>query len=270
MRRVSTRNAAFQQWHALAGNRTKRQRLGEFLVQGVRPITLALSHGFDVRAMLCADGQRRSQWAQDTLAAVAAERRVAVAPELLRELGDKDEQAPELLAVVGIPADDLTRIPLAGAPLAVAFDRPANPGNLGTLIRSADAFGACGVAVTGHAADVYDPRTVRASTGSLFALPVIRAAAPRDVLAWATAAGLTVVGADETAADDAAECDLTGPTLLVVGSEARGMSAAWREACERTVRIPIATAAGASSLNAAVAASILLYEATRQRRATHS
>jgi tRNA G18 (ribose-2'-O)-methylase SpoU len=256
--RVTTRNARFQQWEALLGNRTKRQRLGSFLVQGVRPITMALRYGWTVRELLYDADAQLSDWARQTLAQAPG---VAVAGGLMRELGGKTEETPEVLAVVGMPPDDLTRITPG---LVVAFDRPTSPGNIGTLIRSADAFGADGVVITGHAADVYDPKAVRASTGSLFAVPVVRVGSHRPVLDWAAAAGLTVVGTDEHGPTDVADHDLRRPTLIVVGNETTGLSAGWREGCDAYVRIPMA--GSASSLNAATAASIVLYEAARQRQ----
>ena len=105
-----------------------------------------------------------SAWARETLTDVPAEK-VAVSGELMRELGGKADTVPELLAVVAMPEDTLERIPAGPSMLVVVFDRPTSPGNIGTLVRSADAFGADGVIVTGHAADVYDPKAVRASTG---------------------------------------------------------------------------------------------------------
>lgn len=258
--RITTRNARFQQWAALLDNRTKRTRLGEFLVQGVRPITLAVEHGWPLRALPYASGRRLSSWAAGVLDTAGAER-VEMAPELLDELAGKE--GAELVAVAAMPPDDLGRIAPRGP--VVVFDRPAEPGNIGTVVRSADAFGAAGVIVAGHAADVYDPKAVRASTGSLFALPVVRAQGPDPVIAWARAAGLPIVGTDETGAVDVAGHDLRGPALIVIGNETRGMSAAWTSACDAIVRIPIGGAA--SSLNAASAATVLLYEAARQRGA---
>ncbi|MEU8070168.1 TrmH family RNA methyltransferase [Micromonospora sp. NPDC048169] len=265
---ITTRNASFQQWQALLTNRTKRQRSGEFLVQGVRPITVALEQGWEIRALLHPDRQPLSRWCRDLLDRADA-RRVALAPELMRELSGKEEESPELLAVVAQPADDLARIPAGPAMLVVVFDRPKTPGNIGTLIRSADAFGASGVIVTGHAADPYDPKAVRASTGSLFAVPVVRVASHREVLDWVAAVradGLPqvqIIGTDEHGDVDVAEHDLTGPTLLLVGNETHGLSKGWQEASDRMVRIPIVGAA--SSLNAAAAGTVALYEAARQR-----
>jgi TrmH family RNA methyltransferase len=276
---MSTRNATFQRWQALLTNRTKRQRSGEFLVQGVRPVTLAVEHGWPIRALLYADDRGLSRWARDVLdrathrADGRTADRVALNPELMRELGGKDEDAPELLAVVGMPEDRLDRIPTGPAMLVLVFDRPTSPGNVGTLVRSADAFGAAGVIITGHAADPYDPRAVRASTGSLFAVPVVRLPGHGEVLDWigtlrARDRTVGLIGTDEAGEVDIAASDLTGPTVIAVGNETHGLSAGWRRACDRTLRIPITGAA--SSLNAAAAATVVLYEATRQRAAAVS
>jgi TrmH family RNA methyltransferase len=262
---ITTRNARFQQWQALLSNRTKRQRSGEFLVQGVRPISLAVEHGWTVRALLYDADADLSRWAVRLLDDVPAQA-VAMAPELLAELGEKDAESPEMLAVVALPDDDLDRIAVGARNVVAVFDRPTGPGNIGTLVRSADAFGAAGVVVTGHAADPYDPRAVRASTGSLFAVPVVRAPSHVEVLHWATEQGFQVAGTDEHGDVDVADFDFTRRTLLVVGNETAGMSAAWRQACDALLRIPMAGAA--SSLNAATAGSIALYEAARRRVGT--
>jgi 23S rRNA (uridine2479-2'-O)-methyltransferase len=265
--RVSSRNARFQQWQALLGNRNKRQRAGEFLVQGVRPISLAARFGWRFRALIHDCERPLSQWAQALLRDAGATL-VPMAPGLLAELGEKDEGVPELIAVVEMPADDLGRIEAGDGFLGVVLDRPASPGNVGSIIRSADALGARGVIVTGHATDVYDPRCVRASTGSLFALPVVRAPGPREVADWVAAQrarGCPVVlaAADERGDKDVFDFDFTQPTLLLAGSEGAGLSAAWRELSDVVVRIPMAGAA--SSLNVASATTAVLYEAARQR-----
>jgi 23S rRNA (uridine2479-2'-O)-methyltransferase len=265
--RVSSRNARFQQWESLLSNRTKRQRAGEFLVQGVRPISLAARFGWRFRALIYDAERPPSAWAENLLRTVDTVR-VSMAPALLAELGEKADGPPELVAVAEMPADDLGRIKAGQDFLGVALDRPASPGNVGSIIRSADAFGAHGVIVTGHAADIYDPRTVRASTGSLFALPVVRSPSHRELAAWVAAqrargCPIMMAGTDERGDRDVFDVDFTQPTVLLVGNEAAGLSSGWQELCDLMVRIPMT--GSASSLNAATAATVVLYEIARQR-----
>jgi 23S rRNA (uridine2479-2'-O)-methyltransferase len=265
--RVSSRNARFQQWQALLSNRAKRQRAGEFLVHGVRPISLAAASGWPLHTLIYDAERPLSDWARQLLRTIDSVQ-VAMAPDLLAELGEKAGGRPELVAVAGLPDDDLDRIPAGDRFLGVVLDRPANPGNVGSIIRSADAFGADGVIVTGHAADVYDPTSVRASTGSLFALPVVRCASHGEVAGWLAARRArgwpaVLAGADEHGGRAVFDADFTGPTLLVVGNEGAGLSSAWRDLCDFLVSIPMTGAA--SSLNAANAATAVLYEITRQR-----
>lgn len=270
--RVTKRNAAFQQWAALGHNRSTRHRLGAFLVQGVRPIEQAVSHGWPLRAVLYRPG-RLSAWAQAIVDHGDGATRVEVAEPLLASLGERDDGPPEILAVVAIPPDDLGRIVLPGgndavtsAPrpaLVIVADRPASPGNLGSLVRSADSLGAAGVIVTGHAADLYDPKAVRSSRGSLFAIPVVRADGPARVTAWLADEAVEAIALDENGTVDLWDSDLTGRIALVIGNEASGLSATWRDVCTRSLRIPIG--GSASSLNLAVSGSVALYEAARQR-----
>ena len=268
---MSTRNATFQRWQALLTNRNRRLRAGEFLVQGVRPITLAVREGWKVRALLHDGRPSPSPWAKDLWTSLDAARYL-VAPGLMQELGEKSDGSPELLAIIEMPPDDFSRIPVTPDLLVTVFDRPSNPGNVGTLIRSVDAFGGTALLVTGHAADPYDPKCVRASTGSIFSVPVIRAASHRDIFAWVEeqhgrGVPIVVIGTDEQGKGDIRDTDFSRPIVLVIGNETTGMSVAWRGKCDALLRIPIVGTA--SSLNAATAGSIILYEAM-QNRIRHS
>lgn len=268
--RVRSRNATFQYWQTLLTNRTKRGRARELVVQGVRPTDLAITAATPIRSLLIADGGPRSRWAREVIdhARSVGAAEYVLDPGLLAELGEQEDRIPELLITVEIPRDDPARIVAAQNLLAVALDRPASPGNVGSIIRSADAFGAHGVLITGHGADPYDPRAVRASTGSVFTIPCVRLAGPAEAMDWVatmrhSGVPVQVVGTDETGTDPVDRIDLTRPTLIVTGTERTGMSAGWREACDVITKIPIG--GHASSLNAANATSIVLYEAVRQR-----
>jgi tRNA G18 (ribose-2'-O)-methylase SpoU len=266
--RIRSANNAFQHAEVLKRNRYKRHRFGEFFVEGVKAINQALAHGWTVTTLIYSTERSLSGWAKQIIAGSRAETHLDLAPHLMEQLSDKQEPS-ELLALVRTPEDHLTRIAPTQPMLVVVFDRPSSPGNLGALIRSCDALGADGLVVTGHGADVYAPETIRASVGSLFALPVVRRESHRDLAAWfpalAKAAGaFQVVGASGDAETPVDAHDFSVPTVLILGNETYGLSAAYRELCDTLVRIPMR--GNADSLNVACAASIVLYEIDRQRR----
>lgn len=271
-RQIRSRNAAVQVWTAYLDNRAKRNRDSRFLVHGVRPITQALAHDWPLETLLYrSGGGGLSGWAREILdtSTVPA---VGLTPELMADLGEKADGPPELVAVAEYARGGLADHEIGEpgeAPLVVVFDRPNSPGNLGTLIRSADAFGASAVIVSGHGADQYDPRCVRASTGSLFAVPVFRVPGTGEVLEFRDrqierGVPTRIVGTDENGECPIFDDELTDATILVVGNETSGMSAAWLAACDRTVTIPMG--GSASSLGAPSAAAVALYEISRQRR----
>jgi 23S rRNA (uridine2479-2'-O)-methyltransferase len=265
---VSTRNSAYQVLESLRANRQKRHRSRAFLVEGVLPITRALAHGWTFDAVAYSQRDRLSTWARDVIARADPPVQYALAPDLLHALSGKTEPS-ELVAVVRMPADDVRRIDVRPDLLAVVLDAPSSPGNLGTVVRSCDALGAHGLVVTGHAADPYDPGAITASRGSLFAVPVVRLDSPGAVEAWVagvrrTLARCVVVGADEAGDVELATHDFGPPTVVVLGNEQRGLGRAYKGICDALLRIPMSGTA--SSLNVSVAASIVLYEAGRQRR----
>lgn len=267
---ITRRNSAFQQFQALGTNRQKRQATRTFLLEGVRPINAARAHGWTFDALIVPHGARLSGWAADLAAQLSPSStciRYEMSPELLHELSAKDEPS-ELLAVVRMPSDDVARVPVRPDLLVAVIDRPANPGNLGTLIRSCDAFGVHGLIVTGHAVDLYDRATITASRGSLFALPAVRVASHAQVGAWVASVRTSlgacqVVGADERGGTRAFDHDFRPPTVAIFGNETHGLSRAYQELCDDLVQIPMRGTA--SSLNVSVAASVLFYEVSRQR-----
>ena len=267
IQKMSARNAAFQRFETVKRNREKRTKQKVFFVEGVHPIEQAIRFGWSFEALGYAADTRLSGWANDMRAKARADTEYQIAPALMDELSEREEHC-ELIALVRQRGDGLDRMVRAqGAPLYVLFDRPQNPGNLGTVIRSADAFGAAGLITTGHGADFYDPQCVRASIGTVFALPFAAMGSVDEALAWLETLPQRpfVVGTSAHAVKRIDQIDLTGPTLLLIGNETFGLSKAWKEACDELALIPIHGAA--SSLNAGCAASICFYEAARQRAA---
>ena len=259
---VSTANAAFQRIDVLLRNRTKRHRYGEFAIEGVKAINAALTAKWTVRAFAYPRGRTLSRWASSILEASGAESHFEMDETLFGRLSEKEEPS-ELIAVVEMRPDTLDRIHARPGMVVVVVDRPGSPGNLGTLIRSCDAFGASGVIVTGHGVDAYDPSTIRASVGSFFAVPCVAQPSHREVQEWVSGlrrsyAGLRVVGTSAHASSSIRDFTWPSEVVLVIGNETSGLSHAYREMCDDVVAIPMQGTA--TSLNAAVATSIALYE----------
>ena len=198
-KQMFSRSAEFQRFETLKRNREKRTQQKLMFLEGVHPIEQAIAHGWQFAAMGYASGKRLSGWAQDMLAKANPEVVYEMAPELHAELSDRENPC-ELIALLRQRTDGLERMTKLSSeskdPLFVLFDRPQGPGNLGTLVRSADAFGACGVLTTGHAADFYDPQCLRATIGTLFARPFAALESMQDALNWANSLSvrLNIVG----------------------------------------------------------------------------
>jgi 23S rRNA (uridine2479-2'-O)-methyltransferase len=268
VQKIHTSNSDFQFLETLRRNRVKRNKSRLFFVEGVRSIELALRFQWEINAFVYTREKRLSNWAENILANSPARTHYELPTHLLMELSQKEEPS-ELIAIVAMPADDLERIPERDPSLVLVLDRPILPGNIGTVIRSCDALRVDGLIITGHSADLYEPETIRAATGSFFAVPSMRLASQHELLPWIKRLklrppGLQVVGTSAKGNIALDQFDFTVPILLVAGNETHGLSEAYRAMCDVMVTIPMH--GSASSLNLASAVSILLYEIDRQRR----
>ena len=148
-------------------------------------------------------------------------------------------------------------------PLYVVAEAIEKPGNLGTILRSSDAVGAEGVIVCDRCTDIYNPNVVRASVGTLFTIPVVEAKGS-DACTWLKSHNIQVVAATPSATEEFTDANLSGPVAIVVGTEQLGLSDLWMQAADIRVKIPMRGIA--DSLNVAMATTLLLYEALRQRK----
>lgn len=247
-RTIERANDELQLLEATRANRQKRTQQGRFVVEGVRNVNAALEHHWPLVSVLTPIGTRMSSWATDVVERAGVEH-VGVAPHLFDRLTDRDER-PEVLLVAAIPAQSL---PARDDLVVTVLDRIQSPGNLGTIIRTTDALGGHAVATLGHAASPYDPQCVRASTGSLFAVPVVEGI---DL------DGLHVIATDEVGDTDVDDLDVRTPCALLLGNERSGLSRALRDRADVTVRIPMRGTA--SSLNVTAAHAIVLHALARR------
>ena len=267
--KIFNKNNIYQRFEVLKTNRNKRYRYNEFLVEGVRSLNEAVKNGWKIRSFLY-DGREMSDWAINMLREVPTDANYRLTPELMRELSGKEDTS-ELMAVIEMRQDSLEKVPLSDNPYLVLFDRPSNRGNLGTLIRSCDALGADMLILTGHAVDLYDPDVVVSAMGSFFNMPVVRISDNKELFSYVERLkeqypGFVTIGTTAHKQNPIYGADLTGPLMLMVGNETMGLNKAFKEYCDLLCTIPMAETSYASSFNVSCAASIMMYEVTRQRK----
>jgi len=244
-------------------DRREREATGLTIVDGGREVLRALDAGVAVEsAFIAAELLRTSD-------AVEAGRRLRgragtleASPGVLAKVAFGD-RSDGVVAIVRTPSRSLEDLELPDDVLVVVVEGVEKPGNLGAVLRSADGAGADAVIVADPLTDPFNPNAIRASLGTIFGLPVVETTS-RAALDWLSARGIRPVAAIVDAATTYTDADLRGPLALVLGSEADGLTATWRNPRVEPVAIPMA--GRADSLNVSIAAAVLLYEAVRQRR----
>ena len=236
--------------------RKAREETGLFLVEGLKSVTEAIALGRTPRTLL--HGESAADHPLLRRAVAEADETLIVSAAILEKISRRDN--PQ--AVLGVfeqvftPFDALD----PGASRCwVALEAVRDPGNLGTIIRTADAAGCGGVILVADCCDPYSVEAVRATMGSVFAVPIIRTSA-EGFLAWRRGWPGSVVGTLLSATVDFRAADYADPTLIVMGNEQAGLSPTLAAACDVAVKIPMR--GRADSLNLAVATGVMIYAAT--------
>ena len=246
----------------LLGERKHRRREGAFVVRGVQPVWQAVDAGAAIEILLVAPDLLGEPGAGMVAAQEAGGVRVArLSTELFGRIDDRD--APSGLgAIVRGRVAGLDALTVRPEAVLVALHEVGNPGNLGTIIRTADAAGAGGVVLVGACADPLDPAAVKASMGALFSVPVAAAETAGEFLDWCLAGGVAVAVTSARGGESLWAARLPLPVAFLLGSEGPGLPDDLLEAGDLRLRIPMTGTA--ESLNLAVAAGVLLYEARRR------
>jgi len=246
--------------------RSHRDAAGLMLIEGYRELLRAIDNGHPPTQLFVCPSLFLGENEPALIArcAAAGAEIVECTPAVFEKMAYRDR--PEgLLAMAPQLTCALADLKLPEFPLLLVAESIEKPGNLGTLLRSADAAGAHGVIVADPRTDVHNPNVVRASTGMLFVVP-LAVADSAEVLAWLKTRRIRILAATPHTDTDYTDADMTPGTAIVVGTEQVGLSDVWLAAADINVRIPML--GKADSLNVAQAATLLLYEAVRQRRAT--
>ena len=243
--------------------RRHRDRQGLMLIEGLRELTLAVDSGVQLKRLfyceeLVKSGDEMSLLKQAGKAGVPL---FTVTKMVFRKITYK-EHPDGLLAVASQPGRSLKDLTLGPTPLVVVAVAIEKPGNLGAIMRSADAAGVDGVIVCDRCTDIYNPNVVRSSLGTLFSIQVVEGSA-QETVEWLKEKGLKIVASSPHSTVEYTTADLTSPCAIVLGSEKLGLSDLWMDASDEKIHIQMR--GRADSLNVAMTATILLYEAIRQR-----
>lgn len=246
--------------------RANREKFGQALIEGPQAVRELLTYRPElVRDVYVTDQALTRHRDIETLLESQDPYTHVLPEELFAELST-DGQG--WLATINVPPRTGVEEFFAGSPrLVVLLEESADPGNLGTIIRSADAAGADGVVLGPQSVELYNPKVVRASTGSIFHLPIFEGVSVETAVALAKNGGLTVLSADGRGEHELGinGPDLANATMWLIGNEAHGLSPKYRDLADYTMRIPMW--GHAESLNAAVAASLCVYASASAQRA---
>ena len=244
--------------------RSEREASGLFLAEGIRVVVEAAQQGAQIEELVMAPALLRSQVALDLIAMLKRKGTdcLEVSPEVFESLSSREGPAG-LAAVIHQRWERLAQADPRQSLCWVALDGVQDPGNLGTILRTADAVGAAGVILIGDTADPYDPAAVRASTGAIFSQHLVRASLA-ELEAWTRAHTVNAVGTSDAALVDYRSPVYQPPLLVLMGNEQRGLSESALALCDATVRIPML--GRCDSLNLAVATGVVLYEVLRQHQ----
>ncbi len=263
MTMITSRQNARVKDAARLRDRRHREKQGRILIDGARELSRAIDAGVRLIEVFVCEPLCTSDDARGVL---------AMLPECGAEILDVTERVFEkltfgqraegVLGVAEMPRLTLEEITLPENALVAVLERVEKPGNLGAVLRSADGAGVSALIVADGRTDLYNPNAIRASLGTIFTMPVC-STTTAETLDWLRQQSLSICAARVDGSVPYTELDYRGPTAIVLGSEAEGLSDAWSGDDIRAIRLPML--GQADSLNVSVTAAVLFYEALRQR-----
>lgn len=263
---TSAQNQKFRELLSLYEKPRERKEKGLFVVEGRRELEHCLNAGYTPRAIFCSTDMLSDDNAGKILSGIDLESKGTRIFEISRELYSKAayrESTEGIIAEIFAGAHGLDSLSVKEAPLIAVIESVEKPGNVGAILRSADAAGVDAVIICDPKCDLYNPNIIRSSIGAVFTLQ-IAVCSTSEAIAWLKERNITVYTAQLQDSELYYKSDMTEGCAIVMGSEDKGLGNEWREAADRHIRIPML--GRLDSLNVSVSAAILLYEAVRQRQ----
>lgn len=252
----SVQNPKIKKLLALQQKSSERRDSGLFVVEGQRELERCVRGGFEVDTVFSLDGK----------SGIKAAREYSVSAEVYEKIAYRGS-TEGVIAEVKVRTASLDGLVLKEDPLVVVLESVEKPGNLGAVLRSADACGADAVIVCDPLTDLFNPNLIRASLGGIFSVPTV-ACTSEDAIAWLKGHDIQILTAQLQDSSLYYDADMKKGTAIVMGTESTGLTEVWRKAADAHIRIPMLGML--DSLNVSVSAAILMFEALRQRQSQQS
>ncbi len=240
----------------------ERRREGVFVVEGQRELSHCLEGGYEIESVFCCPDYMNDEALRLLRSLDSGVRRFEVTKEVYERIAYRGS-TEGMIAEVRMRDAALNSLLLGEQALVVVLERVEKPGNLGAVLRSADAAGADAVIVCDPLTDLYNPNLIRSSIGAVFTVPCV-ACSSEECIAFLKRNGIHILTAQLQDSSLYYNTDMRESTAIVMGTESTGLTSQWREAADAHIRIPML--GKLDSLNVSVSAAILLFEAVRQRQ----
>jgi TrmH family RNA methyltransferase len=258
--KIIVENDEYQIIKSLKENRIKRNKLNEIFVEGIECIKQAINANMEITRILIKDIEKMSNWGRDVIKRYENIKIIEMSDKLYTGLADKIAPSEMLITVKTkqYTTDDIN----VNNPFIIVFDRPSDYGNLGSMIRSANAFNVDGIFIIGHGIDIYESKVIRSSLGSIFFTKMVIIESMQKLTEYVNEQkaknNMEIIGTDSTGTIMLSDCKLNRPIMVIIGNEAKGMSVKLKEICDKILKIPLD--GNINSLNVSCAASIMMWE----------
>ena len=238
----------------------ERRRQNRFVVEGIRELSVAIEGRYDIiELFVCDEFMNRVGEGLICKLDVPVEK---VSTEVFRKMAYR-EKSDGIIAVLAAKRLSLDMVQLSVCPFVIILEAVEKPGNLGAILRTADAANVDAVIVCDPVTDIYNPNIIRSSIGCVFTQQIV-ACTSEEALQWLKQKGIVVFAAELSASELYCETDFTQPAAIVMGTEANGLTDYWLRNAEHRIKIPML--GNADSLNVSVSTAVITFEAMRQRK----
>ncbi|MDR1637713.1 MAG: RNA methyltransferase [Treponema sp.] len=257
---ITVENAEYQVIQSLKLNRIKRSKLREVFVEGIECIKQAIESNIEITRIIIKNINNLSDWGKNIIERYKDAKIIEMSNELYNKLTEKINPSEMLITAKVSPNtfDDIR----TENPFLIVFDRPSDYGNLGSIIRSANAFKVDGIFIIGHGIDMYESKVIRASLGSIFFTKIVTVESIEILTEYIKKQkiknDMEIIGTDSTGIVSVKDYKINRPIMVIIGNEAKGMSEKLKSLCDKIVKIPMA--GNVNSLNVSCAATIIMWE----------